>query len=101
MHFLGDGEHVFSFNLRFSNFVVLASHGGLYVFRSHILLAPPGNKILAVYAPQGLGVTCDYLEVLHFGVLSVSHDAYTFWPSNVGFLETEQHWKDFVAGVWG
>jgi len=70
------------------------------VFRSHILLAPPGNKILAVYASQGLGVTCIPWKLFILGFY-VSHNAYTFWPSNVGFLETEQHWKDFVAGVWG
>ncbi|RDX68088.1 hypothetical protein CR513_52959, partial [Mucuna pruriens] len=37
-----------------SGYDVLASHGGLYVFKSHILLALPRNQVLAVYASQGL-----------------------------------------------
>lgn len=49
--------HAFDFMILF-NFVVLAScGGGLYVFKNHTLLARAWNKILVVYASQGLDVT--------------------------------------------
>ena len=71
------------------------------MFKSHILFTLPWNQVLAVYASKGFDVTCRFLVILIFLGLFDYRNAYTFWPSNAGFLETEQHWKDFVAGVWG
>jgi hypothetical protein len=48
---------IFCFNLAFIFiFAVLASYGRLHVFTNQILLALSWNKVLVVYASQGLDI---------------------------------------------
>lgn len=56
---------------------VLASHGGLYVFKSHFVLSVAWHKILVVYASKGLTMSGHFLTVL-FCVLFFSQKTLTF-----------------------
>lgn len=51
-----DAYDIVLFNHGFNFFVVLACYGRLYVFTNHILLALSWNKVLVVYASQGIDI---------------------------------------------
>lgn len=66
-------------NHSFNLFVVLASYGGLHVFKTHILLALPWNTVLVVYASQGLDMyNLSFVMVQFYCVLSISYETFTF-----------------------
>lgn len=71
---------LFSFTFSFTESLlydaVLASYGGLYVFKSHSVLFVAWNKILVVYASKGLTMPGHYLTVLFRVLSSFSENTY-------------------------